>query len=108
MLVEHLLDLPGVHVVTGPDDHVLLAVDDEVVAVLVLGGQITGGEPAVFHHRRGGLRPLPVTLHHVVAADADLADLTAGYLATFVVDQPHRDAPDRGADRAGLALPVRA
>jgi hypothetical protein len=35
VLVEDLLDLARVHVVAAADDHVLLAVDDEEVAVLV-------------------------------------------------------------------------
>jgi hypothetical protein len=35
VLVEHLLDLARVDVVAAADDQVLLAVDDEEVAVLV-------------------------------------------------------------------------
>ena len=47
MLVEHLLDLARVDVVAAADDHVLLAVDDVEVAVLVLAADVAGGEPAV-------------------------------------------------------------
>ena len=54
----------------------------------------------------GGLGPLPVALHHVVAADDDLADLTLGHLVALVVDDPHLHVLDRRADRAGLALAV--
>jgi len=35
MLVENLLDLTWIDVVAAADDQVLLAVDDEVVAVVV-------------------------------------------------------------------------
>jgi hypothetical protein len=41
-----------------------------------------------------------------VAADGDLADLTAGHVLAEGTDQPQLDAVDRGADGAGLAYPV--
>ena len=57
VLVEHLLDLARVDVVAAADDQVLLAVDDEEVAVLVHLGHVAGAEPAVVGDRLlGGLR----------------------------------------------------
>ena len=47
VLVEDLLDLARVDVVAAADDHVLLAVDDEEVAVLVDGRHVAGVQPAV-------------------------------------------------------------
>ena len=107
VLVEDLLDLARVHVVAAADDQLLLAVDDEEVAVLVDLGHVAGLEPAVLVD--GLLRlllALPVALHHVVALDGDLADLALVDLVAVVVDHLHLDALDRGADRAGLALLV--
>src|SRR5215472_16737042 len=66
VLVERLLDLARVHVVPAADDHFLLPVDDEEVAVLVGPRQVSGAEPAVGNRLRGRLRPPPVALHHVV------------------------------------------
>src|SRR5829696_7900146 len=106
VLVEHLLDLARVDVVAAADDHVLLAVDDEEVAVLVDLRHVPGAEPAVAHDLLGGVLAVPVALHHVVALDRDLADLALLDLVAVVVDDLHLDALDRRADRARLALPV--
>ena len=45
VLVEHLLDDARVDVHAVDVDHVLLAVDDAEVAVVVLGAEIAGAEP---------------------------------------------------------------
>jgi hypothetical protein len=57
VLVQHLLDLARVDVVAAADDEVLLAVDDEQVAVLVGVAEVAGVEPAVLERlgRRLGL-----------------------------------------------------
>ena len=99
MLVEHLLDLARVDVVAAADDHVLLAVDDVEVAVVVDAPDVAGAEPAVGVDRgRRRVGTAPVALHHVVPADGDLA----------AVQQAHLDAVHGQADRAGLALAVAA
>ena len=54
----------------------------------------------------GGVLAVPVALHHVVAADRDLAHLALLDRLAVVVDDPHLDALDRRADRARLALLV--
>jgi len=84
VLVEHLLDLAGVHVVAAADDYVLGPVDDVVVAVLVAAGQVSAAEPAVADGRCRGLGLVQVALHHVVSLDRDLTDLTLGNLDPLV------------------------
>src|SRR6185437_638820 len=101
VLVEHLLDLARVDVVAAADDQLLLAVHDVEVAVLIDAAHVAGVQPAVDDRLGRRLRPLPVALHHVVAADDDLAHLALGHLVAVVVDHPHLHVLDRGADRAG-------
>jgi hypothetical protein len=78
VLREHLLDLAGVHVVAVADDHVLRAVDDGEVAVVVLGAEVAGAEPAVDDGRGRVVGTVQVAVHQVVAADDELADLAVG------------------------------
>src|SRR5215216_349210 len=108
VLVEDLFDLARVHVVAAADDHLLLAVDDEEVAVLVDLAHVAGAEPAILvEDLVRGVVPVPVALHDIVAADGDLADgVRALDIVAVVVDELHLDALDRGADRTGLALAV--
>ena len=107
MLVEHLLDLARVDVVAAADDHVLLAVDDEVVAVGIDAADVAGVEPTVRVDRLGRrVGALPVALHDIVAADGDLAGVARGDIGACLVDEPNLDARDRGAHRAGLALAI--
>ena len=107
MLVEDLFDLARIHVVAAADDQLLLAIDDEEVAVLVDSRHVAGVEPAVGVDRlRGRVGPVPVALHHVVAADRDLTDLVRAESRAVVADELHLDAFDRRADRPGLALAV--
>src|SRR3954453_6261638 len=106
VLVEHLLDLARVDVVAAADDHVLLAVDDEEVPVLVDLRHVAAVEPAVADGLRRRVGLAPVALHDVVAADDDLAHLTLRDVPAVLVDDLHLDALDRRADRAGLALAV--
>jgi hypothetical protein len=72
---QDLLDLARVDVVAAADDQVLLAVDDEQVAVVVAVGEVAGVEPAALERLRGLLGLVVVALHDVVAADDDLADV---------------------------------
>src|SRR5258708_6780500 len=59
MLVQDLLDLARVDVVAAADDHLLLAVHDEEVAIGVHPRQVTSPEPAVRDRLGGGLRLAP-------------------------------------------------
>ena len=107
VLVENFFDLPRVHVEAAADDHVLGPVDDEVIALVVAGREVTCTEPIAPDHVGGRLRPVPVALHHVRAFDRYLSDLPLADVIPVTVDQPHFDAGDRGSDRAGLPLAVR-
>jgi hypothetical protein len=75
---EDLLDLLRVHVEAARDDHVLLAVDDVEVPVVVASGQVACAQPAVADGGRGLLGLVDVAERHVRAADDDLADFAVG------------------------------
>src|SRR3546814_5186664 len=60
---------------TRSSDLVLHAVDEREIAVLVDASKITGVQPAVDQGFRGGIRIVPIFLHHRRAADQDLAEL---------------------------------
>ena len=85
--VDDVLDLLAVHVLAAGDDHVLLAVDDRRVALLVGAAEVAGVEPAAGERLLVGLRAAPVAEHHLVALDDDLADLADGHVAHVVVDE---------------------
>src|SRR5438309_580891 len=110
MLVEHLFDLPRIYVEAAADDHLLLPVDDEEVAVFVHATQVSGLEPASRVDRlRRGLGELPVPLHDVVASDGDLTDLALRRLGAVVGDDPpRRETRDpRRAERLRAASEAR-
>src|SRR5438270_631430 len=104
--VEDLFDLPRVDVEAAADDQLLLAVDDEEEAFLVLVAHVAGMEPAALERLGRGLRLLVVALHDVVAADHDLADvvLAARQGLVVLVEDLHLDAPDALPDGAEAAL----
>src|SRR5207249_1633971 len=60
---EDLLDFSRVHVVARAEDHVLLAIDDVEISVLVHSREIAREQPSVAEHRRGLLRLVPVAIH---------------------------------------------
>src|ERR1700730_11664222 len=73
VFVDRLLDHLRIDIEATRKDHVLLAVENEEVAVLVHGADVAGEKTAV---REGGsrvVRPIPVALHHVLALDPQLA-----------------------------------
>src|SRR5205814_1470140 len=73
--VDRLLDHLRIDVEAAGDDHVLLAVDQEKVAVVIAVADVAGQEAVADKGLRGFLGPVPVSLGDVRAADADLADL---------------------------------
>ena len=80
-------------IVLGPADIA------ELGRIAVLAGLAVGVALAV--DRGGGrLRPPEVALHHVVAADRDLARLSRGRLGPVAGDDLDLDAPHRQAHRA--------
>src|SRR3546814_1154248 len=72
---DDALDLGGRDVQAAGNDDVLHAVDEREIAVLVDASKITGVQPAVDQGFRGGIRIVPIFLHHRRAADQDLAEL---------------------------------
>src|SRR5690348_9713150 len=64
------------------DDQVLLAVSNYDSALLVEMADIAGREPSVLQHARGFFVVAPVAVHHVLAADHDLAVLGHPYFAS--------------------------
>ena len=70
---DHALDLVRVHVEARHQDHVLLAVGDGDVARGIHVAEVARLQPAVLQHLGGFLRVVPVALHHLRPADADLA-----------------------------------
>ncbi len=76
MGVDRLLDLDAGDVLAAADDDVLLAVDDEQIAVLVEIAEVAGEEIAVGAHRRGrrfGI--VPIAEEIADRADRDFAGL---------------------------------
>src|SRR5690606_25994617 len=85
------------------DDHILLAVDDEQIAVLVDISEIAG-LPA--HFGEGFARRLlvgPIAGGNAVAADHHLADLATGNFVAVVIQDENAAAADRKAGRAAFA-----
>src|SRR5882724_1367870 len=86
MAGDHFLDLVGIDVEAGDQDHVLLAIDDLGIAVRGHNADIAGAEVTVRRHYLGGLvRPIPVAGHHLRALGADFAGLTERHLVAVVV-----------------------
>ena len=93
------LDLVRVHVEAGHVDHVLLAVLDVDEAALVHAADVAGAQPAVGqHHLRGLLRAVPVALHDLGSAYADLAGLADGQHVAVVVGDADLGRGDRQTD----------
>jgi hypothetical protein len=105
MTADDLLDLARVDVGAPADDHVLLAIGDEQIAILVEVADVAGVQPAAAQGLGRRLRLVPVALHHDVAAYHDLAELAGRARLVLVVDDAHahrrRLAPGRGEPAAG-------
>ena len=80
----------GIDVEAADENHVLLAIDDLDVAVLVHLRDVAGGEPAVAQHARRFVGTLPVALHDLRALHPQLADLAGRHVVAFRIDEPAR------------------
>ncbi len=110
MLKEHRFDVSGIDVVATGDDHVLLAVGDVEIALLVHIANVARVEPAGLAvgvgaqgvGRLGG--QVPIALHDLGAVHDDLADLADGQflLAGLQVDDLEIGVGQGHADRVGL------
>ena len=77
MREEHVLDDAGIHVLAAGDDHVLDAVLDEQVAVVIDAPDVAGVQPSVGERLRGLVRALPIAAHQLRAAREDLAGFSS-------------------------------
>src|SRR6056297_3912018 len=104
---DDVLDLVGVDVESRNQDHVLLAVDDEKVSFLVAAGHVAGLQPAFAVEDLGGLiGAVPVTLHDLRTADAQLAGLAGRHLVALGIDDLAFGRRDRQSDGAVVVLQV--
>src|SRR5690606_13656958 len=102
--VQRVLHLGRVDVLAAGDVHVLLAVHDPHVALLVPDRDVAGPEPAVLgERRRGGRVVAPVAAHHVRAPHDDLPRRSGRYAAAGVVDDVHVAEEARRAGGTYLA-----
>src|ERR1022692_4822430 len=108
MVTKGGLDLGGVDVLAAGNDHVLLAVDDVNVTVLVLPDEVTAVEPTTRERLGGGRLVAEIALHHSRTAIDDLADVAAGHVLHLVVDDAHLDIDRRPPDRPHLPYRVLA
>src|SRR3954469_6975405 len=102
--VDRLLDHLRIDVEAAGDDHVLLAVDQEEIAVAIDIADVAGEEAAVDEGLRGSFGLIPIAPDDVRALDADLADLARRQYACRIVqrDDVELDAGQHQADRARL------
>ena len=105
-LMDDDFDLARVDVLPAADDHVLVAADQDEVAVLVEASHVAGVQPAVDEGLRSLVGPVEVAAHHVGALDHHLAGLAVGCRAPRSVDHPDRLPRQRKPDSPGLALAV--
>ncbi|CAB4921133.1 unannotated protein [freshwater metagenome] len=87
MRVDHIFDLAGVDVYAGANDHVVLAIDQEEVALFVQVANVAGVQPTVNDRLLGRFGTVPVALHQHLTARYNLAGLTgAKEVALFIHD----------------------
>jgi hypothetical protein len=73
----------GIDVHSTRDDHVLLAVNQEQVSILIDVSEITGVQPAGDDRLGSEVRALVVAGHHERASTADFADLAGRQFAAI-------------------------
>ncbi len=104
MLVQNLFDLDRVHVLAAAEEHVLLAVDDEKVPLVVVLCQIAGVEPAIcVHCRRARLRVVEIAGAVRGTFQHEFADFVRTERMVVVVHHARVDKEIRATDRAGFA-----
>ena len=107
VVADRALDFGGIDVLAAGDDHVLDAVVDVEVAVLVHVAGIAGAQPAVAVERLGGrLRQVPVAHHVGAGAGGDLADLAGRQPLAVGVEDREFNAGQGLAGRAHAVQPL--
>ncbi len=89
MIDKHALDLGARNILPGSPDHILESTHQAEVSLVVAHGQIPGMEPAVPDRLCSGFRLSPVTEHHGLALDHQLARLACRRHVTVLIDDPH-------------------
>src|SRR5713226_915864 len=89
VLEQHVFDLARVDVLAAADDHVLLAVDEEVVPVLIDVADVARVQPATANRVGSRLRIAEIAQHDVPAAEANLAALARCDLAVVGIEHRH-------------------
>ena len=102
---ERLLDFLRVDVEAAAQHHVLLAIDDSIVAERVGAREVAGAEPPVLQARVPG--PVEVAAEHRGSprdpgAHQQFADFARRHVAPGLVDEPDFDPRNRPADRLGM------
>ena len=93
------LDLFGIDVLAvAEDDDVFLATGDKQIAAGVEIAEIAGMQPAIFEYGGGGVRPVPVALHHDRALDGNFADGGSAIFAGLGIDNLSFHAGQRRSD----------
>ena len=87
--VQHVLDLGGSYVQPAPDDEVLHPVDDVDVSLLIDLGHVPTVHPPVPQRLSSALGVPEIALHHVGAAENNLAPLSDGDILAVGVHHPH-------------------
>jgi hypothetical protein len=95
MTGDRVLDLGGIDVLAAGHDHVLHAVVDVDIAVVIAVRGVAGAHPAVVNRGGGRLRLVPITLHDDRRFDDDFPDRAGRNLGAVRVDDLDRDAGPR-------------
>src|SRR5882724_11706420 len=81
------LNLLGIYVLAvAQHDHVFLATGDKQIAARVEVAEIAGMEPAILENSGGGIRSVPIALHHNGALDGNFTDSGSAILPGLWID----------------------
>ena len=97
-MVEHLLDVGRVDVLAAADDHVLDAVDDVGIAVVVEIAEVAAVQPAAGQRGRSIAGRLVIAEHDIGSADADFANLARTEAGAVGREDHDLDAVEHSAD----------
>jgi hypothetical protein len=90
MLAQQRFHLGRVDVLAAGDEHVLRAIDDGEVALLVDTTYVADPPESIRCHRRGsGLRIVPVAVEGFGSPDHDLARFSHRHIVEIVPDDPY-------------------
>ncbi len=102
MQVQNRFHFHGIDIEAAGDDHSFLDARQENVAFCVHSAQVPGVKPSVLQDGGGGCFVLVVALHHVSAADDQLADRVARHFLSVFIDDFDVNSVEGGPDGAGL------